>query len=161
VQAGKSDSYDAAQRATPEEPTGRVAGIDYGTKRIGIALSDPGRTIASPWETYVRHTPDQDAQRMKRLVAEQDVQLFVVGLPLGLDGGETAKSREARAFGRWLAKVTGVPVEFFDERFTTVEAEQLLAGAELTHKRRKSRVDKVAAQILLAAYLDHIRHRPM
>ncbi len=153
------ESDDVARPAKAAHSGGRIAAIDYGTKRIGIALSDPERKIASPWESYTRGTPEQDAQRMKRLVAEEDVRLFVVGLPLSLDGAETAKSKQARAFGRWLAKVTGVPVEFFDERFTSVEAEALLADAELTHRRRKKRVDKVAAQILLAGYLDYLRHK--
>jgi len=133
---------------------GRVAGIDYGTVRIGIALSDPRRTIASPWESYARGSLEQDAQRMKRLVSEEGVTLFVVGLPVHLDGRESPKSLEARQFGRWLAETTGVPVEFFDERFSSVEAEQLLQGAELTSKRRKKRIDPLAAQIVLAAYLE-------
>ena len=80
--------------------------------------------------------------------------LWVVGLPVHLDGRESAKSREARSFGQWLGQVTGVPVEFFDERFTTSEAEQLLLGAGLTGKRRKRRSDMVAAQIMLGAYLE-------
>jgi putative Holliday junction resolvase len=140
--------------ASQHVPPGRIAGIDYGTVRIGIALSDPGRTIASPLESYVRHSPEQDAARMKRLVAEEGIALFVVGLPVHLDGQESPKSREARQFGQWLAETTGVPVEFFDERFTSHEAEQLLLGAELTKKRRRKRIDMVAAQIMLAGYLE-------
>jgi len=133
---------------------GRIAGIDFGTVRIGIALSDPGRSIASPYENYVRRTEQLDAQRLRRLVVEEDVTLFVVGLPLHLDGGESQKSLEARRFGRWLADATGVPVEFFDERFTSVEAEQLLLEAQMTSKRRKKRTDMLAAQIMLSAYLE-------
>jgi putative Holliday junction resolvase len=142
-------SRDNSQRAP-----GRIAGIDFGTVRIGIALSDPGRLIASPYENYVRRTEQLDAQRFSRLVAEEDVKLFVVGLPLHLEGGESRKSLEARRFGQWLAQVTGVPVEFFDERFTSVEAEQLLLAAQMTSKRRKQRTDMLAAQIILSAYLE-------
>lgn len=91
---------------------------------------------------------------MVRLAEEEGITLFVVGLPVHLDGRESQKSLEAREFGRWLAEATGVPVEFFDERFTTSEAEQFLLGAEMTSKRRKKRLDMVAAQILLAAYLE-------
>ncbi len=134
--------------------TGRIAGIDFGTVRIGIALSDPGRTIASPLESYTRRGMVQDAQRFKQLVADEDVTLLVVGLPVHLDGRESQKSMEARRFGEWLAEVTGVPVEFFDERFTSSEAEQFLLGADLSAKRRKKRIDKVAAQIMLSAYLE-------
>jgi putative Holliday junction resolvase len=97
---------------------------------------------------------------MVRLVEEEGVALFVVGLPVHLDGRESAKSIEARRFGAWLAEVTSVPVEFFDERFTSHEAEQLLLGAEMTSKRRKRRLDMVAAQVLLAAYLESGSQHP-
>ena len=133
---------------------GRVAGIDFGTVRIGIAVSDPGRTLASPSENYTRRGIDADAKRFQRLVEEEDLTLFVVGLPVHLDGLESQKSIEAREFGAWLGQLTGIPVEFFDERFTSVEAEQFLMGAEMTKKRRKKRLDMVAAQIMLAAYLE-------
>jgi putative holliday junction resolvase len=134
--------------------TGRVAGIDYGHVRIGIAISDPDRTIVSPLENYAVRGAERDAQRFRRLVAEEGVVLFVVGLPIHLDGRESEKSREARRFGQWLGETTGVPVEFFDERFTSHEAEQLLLAAELTKKRRKKRMDMLAAQIMLTAYLE-------
>ena len=98
-----------------------------------------------------------DAQKFRRIAEQYDVRLFVVGLPVHLDGRESRKSEEARAFGRWLGEQTGVAVEFFDERFTSVEAEQFLLGAELTRKRRKARLDMVAAQIMLATYLESTR----
>ncbi len=133
---------------------GRVAGIDYGTVRIGIAVSNPERTIASPLENYTRRGLDQDAERFRRLAAEERIALFVVGLPIHLDGGESEKSVEARQFGQWLGETTGVPVEFFDERFTSHEAEQFLLAADMTRKRRKKRIDMLAAQIMLGAYLE-------
>jgi putative Holliday junction resolvase len=139
-----------------EPQQGRIAGIDYGAKRIGIALSDRRRMIASPHETYTRRTRDADAQRFRRLVEEEQVTLFVVGLPIHTSGRESAKSLEVRRFAEWLTAVTGVPVEFFDERYTSVEAEQHLLAAELTSKRRKQRRDMLAAQIMLAAYLESI-----
>ena len=138
----------------PEERSGRIAGIDFGTVRIGIALSDPRRTIASPHENYTRRSRQQDAAHFRQLVAEEEVTLLVVGLPVHLDGGESHKSLEARQFGKWLAEVTGVPVELFDERFTTTEAEGYLLSSGMTKKRRKKRMDMVAAQIMLAAYLE-------
>jgi putative holliday junction resolvase len=133
---------------------GRVAALDFGTVRIGIAVSDADRTIASPLESYTRGSPAQDAARMRRLASQERIALFVVGLPVHLDGRESPKSREAREFGRWLVEVTGVPVEFFDERFSTAEAERFLLDAELTSKRRKKRIDMVAAQIVLSAFLE-------
>ena len=133
---------------------GRVAGIDYGTVRIGIAVSNPERTIASPLENYTRRSLDQDAKRFERLVADEGIVLFVVGLPIHLDGGESAKSAEARQFGQWLGETTGVAIEFFDERFTSHEAEQFLLAADMTRKRRKKRMDMLAAQIMLSGYLE-------
>jgi putative holliday junction resolvase len=133
---------------------GRVAGIDYGTVRIGIAISNPERTIASPLENYTRRGLEQDAQRFRRLVSEERIALLVVGLPIHLDGGESQKSQEARAFGKWLGETTGVAVEFFDERFTSHDAEEYLLAADMTRKRRKKRLDMLAAQIMLTAYLE-------
>lgn len=134
--------------------SGRIAGIDYGTVRIGIAISDPEGIIASPLENYTRRGKEQDAKRFRRLVDEEQVTRFVVGLPVYLDGNESPKSTEARQFGQWLGELTGIPVEFFDERFTSREAEQYLLGAELSKKRRKKRLDMLAAQIMLSAYLE-------
>jgi putative Holliday junction resolvase len=92
------------------------------------------------------------------LVADESIVLFVVGLPLHLDGQESQKSQEARQFGKWLGETTGVPVEFFDERFTSREAEDLLLAADMTRKRRKKRMDMLAAQIMLSAYLESQVH---
>ncbi len=135
-------------------PPGRVAGVDFGTVRIGVALSDPEQTLASPYENYTRRGPKADAEWFRRLAAEEDVRRFVVGLPLHLDGHESPKCAEARRFAAWLHETTGVPVELFDERFTSVEAEHLLLDAGLTSRRRKRRRDMLAAQIMLAAYLE-------
>src|SRR5262249_44601057 len=134
--------------------TGRLAGIDYGTVRIGVAITDPERRIASPLVNYTRRGESLDARHFQKLVADERIASFVVGLPVHLDGRESQKSIEARKFGQWLAETTGVSVVFFDERFTTSEAEQFLGAAELTKKQRKSRLDKLAAQILLTAYLE-------
>ncbi len=146
------DEKQKANRLLPA--AGRVAAIDYGSVRIGIAISDSERRFASPYENYTRRGEAADAGRFKRLVAEEDVKRFVVGLPVHLDGRESQKSQEARRFGQWLAQTTGVPVDFFDERFTSAQAEQLLLEADMTRKRRKERMDKLAAQILLSAYLE-------
>jgi len=135
-------------------PPGRIAGVDFGTVRIGIAISDPGRIIASPYENYDRQSADLDAERFQRLVLDESIVLFVVGLPIHLDGRESQKSREARVFAQGLREQTGLPVELFDERFTTAHATQLLRDAKTTRKKQKKRLDMVAAQILLSAYLD-------
>lgn len=141
-----------------EFPTeGRLVGVDYGTVRIGLALSDPGQSLASPLETYTRQNPDEDARRFRRLVEDEEAVGFVVGLPVYNSGDESPKSREARAFGKWLAETTELPVRFYDERYTTAHAEQILAFSGATSKKRKKNRDKLAAQILLSAYLESTR----
>jgi putative Holliday junction resolvase len=132
----------------------RLLGVDYGSVRIGLAVSDPDRQFAFPLTTYERRGPEADAAYFRALVASEEIAGLVVGLPVHLDGREGQKALEARAFGRWLAEVTGLTLAFFDERFTTVQAESALWEAGLTHKKRKQRRDRVAAQILLQTYLD-------
>ena len=134
--------------------TGRIAGIDYGTVRIGIAVTDPERRFASPYENYARRDEAADAMRFKRLADEERLVGLVVGLPVHTSGEESQKSREARLFGEWLKTVTGLPIQFFDERYTSVFAEELLGQAKMTSKRRKERRDMLAAQILLSAFLE-------
>jgi putative holliday junction resolvase len=132
----------------------RLLGVDYGQVRVGLAVCDAERRIASPLATYQRRTAEKDAEFFRALVAAEEIAGIVVGLPLHLNGREGQKAREAREFGRRLAEATGLPVIFWDERFSTVEAEAALWEAGLTHKRRKARRDRVAAQLFLQAYLD-------
>lgn len=132
----------------------RIAGIDYGTVRIGVALADAEVGIAGPFENYTRRTAKLDAEHFAQLANEEKIDRFVVGLPVHLDGREGQKSHEAREFGKWLSEVTGVPVEYFDERFTTAEADELLANRKLTKKQRQARRDQLAAQVMLTAYLE-------
>jgi putative Holliday junction resolvase len=132
----------------------RLLGIDYGTKRIGLAVSDPDRKIASPLTTYLRGDRDADALYFQQVIEKEEIGQLVVGLPIHLSGDESAKSTEARAFGKWLHEITGLPVLFADERFSTVEAESELWNAGLTHKKRKARRDRLAAQILLQGYIE-------
>lgn len=134
-------------------PPGVVAAIDYGSVRVGVALSDPERTMALPHATYERRAPAADADWFRRLVADYRVSLFVVGLPVHLDGGESQQSTAARRYATWLAEETQRPVVFFDERFTTAEAEEGLRERGLTAKQRKARRDMLAAQILLRDFL--------
>jgi len=132
----------------------RLLGVDYGTVRVGLAISDAERRLASPLAVYERRGREADAVYFRTLIEAEEVGALVVGMPVHLDGREGQKAIEARAFGVWLAEATGLPVTFWDERFSTVEAESALWQAGLTHKKRKARRDRVAAQILLQAYLD-------
>lgn len=136
---------------------GRLAAIDYGTVRLGVAITDPDQRLASPLENYTRRSKDADAAWLAELAKNDRIVGFVVGLPVHLSGDESQKSREARQFAKWVGEVTSLPVALFDERFTSAQAEALLMEAEMTKKRRKERLDKLAAQILLAAYLDSSR----
>jgi putative Holliday junction resolvase len=133
---------------------GRLLGVDYGQVRVGLAVSDPDRKIAFPLATHARQGRDRDADYFRALAREEAITGLVVGLPVHLDGREGVKAGEARAFGAWLGEATGLPVVFWDERFTTVEAESALWAAGLTHGKRKARRDRVAAQILLQTYLE-------
>jgi putative Holliday junction resolvase len=132
----------------------RLLGVDYGSVRIGLAVSDAERKIASPLATYQRRNAEHDSRYFRTLVETEQIGHVVVGLPIHLSGREGKKAAEARVFGTWLGTVTGLPVVFWDERFTTVEAEAALCAAGLTDKRRKARRDRVAAQIMLQSHLD-------
>ncbi len=132
----------------------RVLGLDFGTRRVGAAVSDPGRSIATPLEVYERRNPALDAKHYKALVVEHDVDRIVVGLPLHTGGGESDSSSMARRWGTWLAEVTGQPVVFFDERYSTVEADEVLRSAGIKLRDRKAKRDMLAARILLQNYLD-------
>jgi putative Holliday junction resolvase len=134
--------------------TGRIAAIDYGTVRLGVAITDPDQRLASPLENYTRRTIALDRQWLEQIVRQERVAGVVIGLPIHTSGEESQKSHEARQFGKWVQEITKLPIVFFDERFTSAHAEALLMDAELTKKRRKERLDKLAAQILLTAYLE-------
>lgn len=139
----------------PRRPDrGRVAGVDYGTVRIGVAIGDLEVALASPHEVYNRRSQQLDAEYFKELATQERLVRWVVGLPVHLDGGESQKSREARAFGKWLTELTDLPVDFYDERFTSAYADSILQQANLTRDQRKARLDALAAQIMLTAYLE-------
>jgi putative holliday junction resolvase len=133
---------------------GKLLGVDYGTVRIGLAISDPDRKIAFPLTTYTRRGKDSDAVWFRGVVRDEQVAGLIVGLPVHASGDEGQKAAEARTYGAWLVEITGLPIVFYDERFTTVLAESALWEAGLTHKQRKARRDRVAAQMLLQSYLD-------
>ena len=132
----------------------RILGLDFGTRRVGAALSDPGRSIATPLEVYERKAPGRDADHYRAVVREHDVDRIVVGLPLHTGGGESESSAQARRWGAWLAGVTGLPIVFFDERYTSVDAEDVLRSAGIKLQKRKDKRDMLAARILLQNYLD-------
>jgi len=143
---------------SPPLPRGRVAGIDYGRKRIGVAVCDAERIIASPLCVH-QTSGDQaaDAAFFQGLARREDLVGFVVGLPLHADGTSSGMAREAERFGGWLGRATGLPVVFQDERYTSHEAAGLLAGVGLSRGQKKRRSDAIAAQLVLQGWMatDH------
>ena len=132
----------------------RVLGLDYGTKRVGVALSDDTRMIASPYGVIAAAA---SFEMISQIVAEQDVELVVVGLPVGLGGNETLSTSGARGFAEELSKRLPVTVEMADERFTSKMAEDVLIEAGMTRARRRQIRDKMAATVMLQSYLDSLR----
>ena len=136
---------------------GVLLGIDYGTKRVGVAVSDRDQKFSSPLHNYQRQGLQADTRFFRNVVAEYRPVGIVVGLPIHLSGDESEKSREARKFAAWLSECTGLPHCFQDERFSSFQAEQLMSAADLTKKQRKDRIDKLAAQILLQTFIEKRR----
>lgn len=140
---------------------GRVLGIDFGERRIGIAISDPTATIAQPLTVLTRRAGKRPpVQAIADLVAAHEVHHIVIGLPLTLAGDESDWTREVRAFGEKLEQRTGVGVSFADERMTSVAAERAVRSLGLRRREReqKERVDAAAAIIILQAQLDRMRN---
>ncbi len=135
-------------------PPGRVAAIDFGSKRIGVAISDAERTIASPLTGYERSTLERDAAWFRQLVEREQIAFFVVGLPVHISGDESQKSQQVREFGSWLQSATHVPVVYHDERYSTREADQWMRSAKLTRKQQQLRRDMLAAHAILSSYLE-------
>ncbi len=133
----------------------RILGVDLGTKRIGVALTDASATLASPLTTVLRTTDRQAVRRqLRELVAENEVELVVVGVPYSLDGSIGAAAQRALDEVEELRDTLGVPVETYDERLTTVTAERLLGDAEVRGVERRAVIDKVAAAVILQNWLD-------
>lgn len=136
----------------------RALGLDLGTKRIGVAVTDISGTIASPHSVIgrsksVRH----DHQVIAKLVRDEEVELVVVGLPITMSGEHGPAAQAATREARLLATVLSVPVEMFDERMTTVTADRVLREAEIRASDRRRHVDKIAAAVMLQTWLERRR----
>jgi putative Holliday junction resolvase len=129
----------------------RTLGVDFGTRRVGLALSDPLGITARPLSVVPRSSV---VDEVAKLVKEQDIGTIVVGLPTGLSGGEGMSAFEARKLADELGTATGVAVVLFDERFTSRMAESALIDSGVRRRERRETVDKVAAAIILQDYLD-------
>jgi putative Holliday junction resolvase len=135
----------------------RIMGLDLGTRTIGIALSDPTRQIATPVETVARQKFAADAARLLAIAADAQVGAIVLGLPVNMDGSEGPRAQATRAFARNLARLTAIPIVFWDERLSTAAVERMLIEADASRRRRAEVVDKLAAAWILQAALDSLR----
>lgn len=133
----------------------RALGLDPGSKRIGVAVSDLSGTIASPLVVVQRsRSKEHDLHEIADLAREEEAEVIVVGLPLNMDGSRGPAARAATGFAKALATLVDVPVEMHDERRTTVTADESMMAAGLDAVQRRQRVDKVAAAVMLQSWLD-------
>ncbi|MEY4567100.1 MAG: putative Holliday junction resolvase [Planctomycetota bacterium] len=142
----------------PIPKLGRLAAIDYGTVRMGIAVCDPSQTWVTPYETWGRQ-PQREQAYFQELVRRESLVGIIVGLPLHNDGRESQKSQEARSFVHRLQKSLQLPVILFDERFSTSHAQRLLAETGLSKAKKKAKLDQIAAHVILESYLESSRQQ--
>lgn len=129
-------------------------GVDFGGKRIGIAFSDLSGTIATAYEVYVSQNEERDIDYLTSLAKKREVSKVVFGLPLNADGTESDQTRWTRDFATKFSEKSEIETDFEDERFSSLEAEELLKEAKMNWKQRKLILDKVAAEIILQNYLN-------
>ncbi|MBR6173936.1 MAG: Holliday junction resolvase RuvX [Eubacterium sp.] len=135
----------------------RIMGLDYGTKTVGVALSDPLLMTAQPYETILRENPKQlrkTVQRIEAIIAAEEVSEIVLGFPKNMNNTEGERAEDTKAFQEMLERRTMLPVHLMDERLTTVEADRILEETGVAHSARKEHIDKMAAAIILQTYLD-------
>lgn len=137
---------------------GALAGLDFGEKTIGVAISDRLRSVATPKLTIRRVKFTTDAETLLKLLAEHEVAGLVLGLPRNMDGSEGPRAQATRAFARNLSRLTPLPLAYWDERLSTVAAERALIEADTSRKRRKELIDHVAAGYILQGALDRLAH---
>lgn len=137
--------------------TGRILGLDLGSKTIGVAVSDGMRYSATPLETIKRTKFTADAIRLDQLIAENAIVAIILGLPLNMDGSEGPRVQSTRAFARSLAQRITLPIAFWDERLSTSAVTRMMIEADMRRDRRAEVVDKLAASYILQGALDRLR----
>jgi putative Holliday junction resolvase len=138
--------------------SGAVAGLDLGTKTIGVAVSDGLRSVATPLLTIKRKKFGLDAQALLKIVQERDLRGLILGLPMNMDGSEGPRCQSTRAFARNLENLTELPISFWDERLSTVAAERAMLEADLSRAKRAEAIDHVAAAFILQGALDRLQY---
>lgn len=132
----------------------RAMGIDVGSRRIGVAVSDELGLLAAPWRT-VPVARGQEFNELTTMARERTIELIVIGLPMSLNGTEGPQAKTVRTFARRLnTHLTEIPFVFADERFTTAEAERMMLAQRLSREQRRARIDAAAAAIMLQGWLD-------
>ena len=134
----------------------RIMGIDYGEVRVGIALSDPLQIISRPYKVLA-NSDDSLFVELNEIIKSENVGKIILGLPLNLEGKDSPKTLEVRKFAEELKKKVPVAVEFFDERFTTVEANEVLKNMGINIRESRKVIDKIAASLILKSYLENIK----
>jgi putative Holliday junction resolvase len=134
----------------------RILALDHGTVRVGVALSDELKMIASPLEFIPAEPWDAFLQRLQQIIAEKQVERVLVGMPRNMDGSFGPAAEKVRAFVEQLRAVLPVPVQTLDERLSSVQAQKLLAQSGLKAKQQRGKVDQMAAAVLLQSYLDNL-----
>ena len=149
---------DAVDFAAALPPMQALAGLDFGDKTIGIAVSDVLRGVATPLLTIRRVKFTTDAEALLKIVADRRICGLVLGLPRNMDGSEGPRAQATRAFARNLSRLSPLPLMFWDERLSTVAAERVLIAADTSRKRRSEVIDQVAAGFILQGALDRLAH---
>ncbi len=132
----------------------RVMALDYGDVRIGIALSDVTRFLASGYENYTRKSLEEDCKHIAQIAQDNNVKVIVLGLPLNMDGSKGVRVEKTYEFADVLKNYTDAKIDYLDERLTSVSAEKILISADVSRKKRKEVLDKLSATIILQDYLD-------
>ncbi|OJG00281.1 Holliday junction resolvase RuvX [Pararhizobium antarcticum] len=133
-----------------------IAGLDLGTKTIGISVSDLGRRFATPREVIRRVKFGLDAQALVAMAEKEKILAFVIGLPINMDGSEGPRAQATRAFVRNMEQKTALPFVYWDERLSTVAAERVLIEMDVSRKKRADRIDSAAASFILQGALDRL-----
>lgn len=143
------------ERPKPAWPErGRILALDPGQVRIGAAICDSDRKIASPLEIWTRKGNDPDSRWLSGIVKREEIDALIIGVPIRSQGEEGESAKRARGFALWAARVSGLPFRMVDESFTTKFAETALWDMGLSHQKRRARRDSIAAQMLLQGYID-------
>lgn len=149
---------DISDFAAALPPMQAIAGLDLGTKTIGVALSDRLLSVATPTETIKRKKFTLDAEALLKIVTSREIGGIILGLPRNMDGSEGPRAQSTRAFARNLSNLWDGPIGFWDERLSTVAAERALLEADTSRKKRAELIDHVAASFILQGALDRLRH---